>query len=112
MEIGAILQQVLPCPTPVRHAEYSMVMSADDEISRPSPELITTILDAVRIAQRIDLSDVCERIRSGPLYPNVWPGEHYKLLAALVELRRPKLVIEIGTATGLSALALRKFLQP
>lgn len=35
-----------------------------------------------------------------------WPGEHYRLLAGLVDLLRPKLVVEVGTLTGLSALAI------
>ena len=45
-----------------------------------------------------------------PYYPDVWPGEHYKLLAALVKTLKPKLIIEVGTALGHSALALKKFL--
>jgi predicted O-methyltransferase YrrM len=38
------------------------------------------------------------------------PGEHYRLLAALVKLLQPERVLEIGTFHGLSALALKKFL--
>jgi predicted O-methyltransferase YrrM len=37
----------------------------------------------------------------------LWPGEHYKLLSALVAVLAPKTVVEIGTATGMSALAMK-----
>jgi hypothetical protein len=45
-------------------------------------------------------------MRIPPYYPDVWPGEHYKLLAGFVEVLRPAVVVEIGTATGLGALAM------
>jgi len=32
--------------------------------------------------------------------PTSWPGEHYKLLTALVALLAPSTVVEIGTATA------------
>jgi len=35
-----------------------------------------------------------------------WPGEHYRLLTAVVQVLSPMLVVEIGTFTGLSALAI------
>jgi predicted O-methyltransferase YrrM len=44
---------------------------------------------------------------SPPGDPIGWPGQHYTLLNALVALLQPKLVIEIGTATGMSALAMQ-----
>jgi predicted O-methyltransferase YrrM len=46
------------------------------------------------------------RIRSGPKWPNVWPGEHYRLLAALVQVVGALRVVEIGTYQGLGSLAL------
>lgn len=47
------------------------------------------------------------RHHSPPSDPNRWPGQHYKLLSALVELLRPTTIVEIGTATGMSALAMK-----
>jgi hypothetical protein len=47
------------------------------------------------------------RHHSLPRDLQVWPGEHYKLLTALIQLLRPKTVVEIGTATGMSALAMK-----
>jgi hypothetical protein len=97
---------ILPPPTAVRHAEYSMLFSADDEVGRPNDRLIGIALDAVQAARGVDLGTLGDRIASGPRYTDVWPGEHYKLLAGLVQSLQPKVVIEIGTATGLSALTL------
>ncbi|WP_165550018.1 class I SAM-dependent methyltransferase [Kribbella speibonae] len=36
----------------------------------------------------------------------VWPGQHYRLLASIVEVLKPRTIIEIGTFNGASALAL------
>src|SRR5271154_191680 len=63
-------------------------------------------------ARRRSGGSVLARVRRqtphvAPRYPDVWPGEHYKLLAALVGVLTPKIVIEIGTATGMSALTMK-----
>lgn len=97
-------------PVAARHSEPSMVFSADDDVSRASSRLIQLALDAARKASEIDLSAISRRMTRPPYYPNIWPGEHYKLLAGLVSVLRPTVVLEIGTATGLSALSLRECL--
>ena len=99
-----------PPPVRVRHAEYSMLFSADDDAGQPNAYLIDLALQAAAQAAQISLQEVSVRLALPPYYPEVWPGEHYRLLAALVKILRPKLVIEIGTATGLSALALKQYL--
>jgi predicted O-methyltransferase YrrM len=81
-----------------------------DAPSNPSPGLIEIALAAAQAALKIDLSDVGARIGNGIDLVNIWPGEHYKLLAGLVSVLKPKLIVEIGTATGSSALTLKKFL--
>lgn len=52
------------------------------------------------------MKSISERITAGPRWPDVWPGEHYKLLTALVQVTGARSVIEIGTFTGLGSLAL------
>jgi predicted O-methyltransferase YrrM len=89
-----------------------MLLSADDEPGRPTRELIDLAINVVSAAKDVDLSDLSRRIKSGVPYPDIWPGEHYKLLAGIVKVLEPSLVIEIGTATGLSALAMLRFLPP
>lgn len=107
-----VIRSVLPPPVSVRHAEYSMLFSADDDTAGPTPRLIQLALDAVQAAQAADVSAISARMTSGVRFADVWPGEHYKLLAGLMMVLKPKTVIEIGTATGLSAVAMKQFLAP
>lgn len=105
-----LLRQVISSPVAVRHAELSMIFSADDEKSQPTPFLLDIALQAAKRASEITLPEISARMKTPPYYPDVWPGEHYRLLAALVEILQPQCVVDIGTFTGLSALALKKFL--
>jgi len=102
----------MPVPVQVRHAEYSMVFSADDDLSRPSKYLLSAALEAIGNAREVSLEDLSARMKGPPYYPDIWPGEHYKLLAGLALSLKPKVVIEIGTGSGLSALAIKKYLSP
>lgn len=87
------------------------MFSRDDEPGAPSRTLIDLALRLIDRARSADLSAVSNRLRPGLIrYPDIWPGEHYHLLAAAVELLQPRTVIEIGTAQGLSALALKQAL--
>jgi predicted O-methyltransferase YrrM len=88
-----------------RHGEKSMIFSADDE-SRPSERLFDVALDAIREARGLSLEHLDQRLESPPYWPSIWPGEHYRLLAALARVLQAETVVEVGTATGLSALAL------
>jgi len=65
-------------------------------------------LKAITEARSVELDDLLARGYDD--LPNVWPGEHYRLLAAIVSCLQPKVVVEIGTATGMSALAMKKTL--
>jgi predicted O-methyltransferase YrrM len=103
----------LPAPfadiaLPVRaaHVELSAISSAIDDPGKPSQRLLDVALQAVGYARTASMANVVQRMRHPPYYPDVWPGEHYKLLAGLVAAIQPRVVVEIGTATGLSALAI------
>lgn len=99
---GAVLRP----PVEARHVEYSCLLSADDERHQPNDRLFDVALAAVQAARKIDVSPLASRVPSGIRYAEVWPGEHYKLLAGLVKALEAKSIVEIGTATGLSALTL------
>jgi predicted O-methyltransferase YrrM len=88
-----------------RHVEPSALFSADDDRG-PSERLIALAADSIDRAREISLESLRGRVKAGPYYPGVWPGEHYRLLTGMVAALQPRCVIEIGTATGLSALAL------
>ena len=101
------LRWSLPLPFVCRHIEYSTVASLDDDPGKPSERLFEITLAAIEHARRIDLSWISKRIAGPPYYPEVWPGEHYKLLAGLAAAQQPKRVVEVGTFQGLGALAIK-----
>jgi predicted O-methyltransferase YrrM len=100
-----------PPPVSARHVELSAISSADDDVP-PSPRLLEVALAAIDRARTVDLSALDERLPAGSPMASTWPGEHYRLLTALVAALQPSLVLEIGTATGLSALAMKPALPP
>jgi predicted O-methyltransferase YrrM len=104
------IKTLLPPPVDAAHGEYSMILSMHDEPSSPTPTLLNLSLKAIDKAQHVRLDDIASRLEKPPYYPNIWPGEHYKLLAGIVQALDPKVVVEIGTATGLSALSLKKYM--
>lgn len=93
-----------------RHAELSAVLSADDTHGQPSRRLLELSSTLIAQASQTQLSSVRER--GAPEWIDVWPGEHYRLLRTLIDLIQPLLTIEIGTFSGLSALAMLSGLQP
>ncbi len=95
----------------VRQFLPSYLLSLDDETVTPGQTLIDLSLLAAHKASQIDLQSITERFPADTAkYINVWPGEHYRLLAALVDILKPANVIEIGTATGASALCMKEYL--
>ncbi|MCC6952578.1 MAG: hypothetical protein IT290_00520, partial [Deltaproteobacteria bacterium] len=88
-------------PIKARHVELSLISSADDEPGRPTDRLLAIAIDAAEHARTLSLSDVSERLVQPPHYPDIWPGEHYRLLAGLVRTLNPSTIVEIGTGSGL-----------
>ena len=88
-------------------ARPSVVSSAIDLEPKPTPELVRLALDSASRAADIDLDSVAARCSpANAEWVRLWPGEHYRLLAGIVEVLRPSLVIEIGTFQGPGSLAL------
>src|SRR3954471_16485321 len=88
-----------------RQAGKTMIFSAAAE-ARPNDRLIELALAAAKEAHELSLEHLHERLPGPPYWPSIWPGEHYRLLAGLARALDARTVVEIGTATGLSALAL------
>ncbi len=109
---GKALRWSLPLPFSCRHVEYSTISSLDDDSGRSNERLLDISLEAIAQARSVDLSWISKRMATPPYYPEVWPGEHYKLLAGLVATLKPKRVVEVGTFRGLSALAIQGSLPP
>lgn len=91
-----------------RHAELSGLFSMDDSKGEANEKLLDLSVSIIGRARKIDLKLLKER--NAPDLVHVWPGEHYKLLAALIEELQPSKILEIGTYTGLSVLAMAPFL--
>lgn len=101
----------LAAPTPpfaARDSALTMIFSLDDEPHQPSERLLALSADAIRAASEIRLEGL--RSRTPPACFDTWPGEHYRLLSALVAVLQPRVVVEIGTFAGLSALAMKETL--
>jgi predicted O-methyltransferase YrrM len=96
-------------PVHARHVEWSAVSSADDLFPQPTPDLIGLAMKAIEAASSISLSEIATRCGTAEeaTWVEQWPGEHYRLLAALVDVVGAREVVEIGTYRGLGALALR-----
>lgn len=92
----------------VRHAELSALFSLDDSPGSPNGRLMDMLLALVARTRHISLSDLSQR--NPPELLHLWPGEHYRLLAALVQELNARNVVEIGTFTGLSALGMLCYL--
>lgn len=97
-----------PVPVRARHAEWSAISSADDLCLRPTNKLIDILLSAATEAQLLGLDDLAARCQTAEeaRWVRTWPGEHYRLLAALAKTLNPKVAIEVGTFQGTGALAL------
>jgi predicted O-methyltransferase YrrM len=95
---------------PVRalDARWSVVSSAVDLHPAPTPDLVKLLLAAAAHALDNDLAAVAARGNPEQAgWTRLWPGEHYRLLAGLVEVMQPRVVVEIGTFHGLGTLSLR-----
>jgi predicted O-methyltransferase YrrM len=97
-----------PIPlTGAEDARWSVIGSGLDLRPAPTDQLLDVAFAATAAARRVHLRDLAAR--SDELhrrYVDVWPGEHYRLLAALVETLRPASIVEVGTFRGHGALSL------
>ncbi len=91
-----------PRPISDRHVEPSLLAPVH---GRCSDRLIDVAIAATTHARTVDHAELATRTTDE--FVEVWPGEHYKLLTGLVATLRPQTIVEIGTATGMSALAMK-----
>jgi predicted O-methyltransferase YrrM len=94
---------------PVRSEDgrWSVISSAVDGHPKPNDSLVRILLAAAQAALDVDLTPLAQRSTPNDArYVETWPGEHYRLLAALVVTQQPAVVIEVGTFRGHGSLAL------
>jgi predicted O-methyltransferase YrrM len=89
----------------------SAIYSAYQQPGKPTDYLLKLGVNASALAGTIDLSSVSSRIQPSEVnYIDIFPGEHYQLVASITTLIKPKLVIELGTHLGYSSLCIKKAL--
>jgi len=107
-----VLAAVMPPPFGARHVEYSVIASTDDA-AQASGRLLDIALRAIQQARGLSLPELERRIPAHDLHQLLhWPGGHYQLLAALAAAANAKRIVEVGTAEGYSALALKQGAGP
>ena len=86
----------------IRHSELSAITSPDDDNgSIEGYKLIPKLNEWINKAFETKL-EIKENKQNSYLF-NVFPGEHYRLLAGIVKVQEPKIIVEIGTYTGMSS---------
>jgi predicted O-methyltransferase YrrM len=99
------LSYLLPRPYEAKWGSYSFIAETDTDVA--SERLIDVSLEGIRRARMVSFDDLQGRLSAETMEVlRRWPGEHYRLLAGICATLKPKTVVEIGTASGLSALAL------
>lgn len=122
-DVNLFFWHMLPIKMKDRRHEITLMGSLGDKGKDVPATLLEIVIKAVVEAQKINLDflDIMTLERSNlPLIKDYveqggrvsrWPGEHYRLLAALVRVLDAKNIVEIGTYCGLSALALKEGLK-
>jgi predicted O-methyltransferase YrrM len=109
-DVKKVIDNNLGIPTTAEDKRYSALFSMNGQPGKPTVSLLESGLAFAKDALTIDLSDVAARIKNGADYINIYPGEHYKLLASIIKAKQPTVVVELGTHLGYSALCMKKFL--
>jgi predicted O-methyltransferase YrrM len=89
-----------------RHHNYTTFAYHEGNLT---DRLFDVALSAIVEARNCDLKWLSDRMRDEQHLAQIWPGQHYRLLAGLAKALKPKKVVEIGTWTGTSALAIKAF---
>jgi hypothetical protein len=97
-------------PSTVSDDWFMTFAQSVDRNDPPPAELIELTCQLARAAlYQVSLDDIAKLPFVDDFY-RIWPGDNYRLLAAIMVVLQPKVVVEIGTWTGLSALSMKKYL--
>jgi len=96
--------EVLINPNALRHVEPSLIYSIDSDVL-PNDYLIELSLAASSKASKTHIENI-DKTKQDSVFFNTFPGEHYRLLKSLTSILNPKIVVEIGTSTGMGSTAI------
>ena len=101
-----LLSAVAPAPLP-ESKDYRRSFIWQDSVGQKPVDagLVELSLKAGLRALDLSLDHLDDRDGHDGLH-KIWPGEHYRLIAALIEMLQPKRIVEFGTYTGLSSLSM------
>jgi len=92
----------------IRHKEPSLIFSPGNI---PANEfLIDLITRALALAWNDPILSVNKNL-SDSQFLNIFPGEHYRILKAFTKVLHPKVVVEVGTYTGMGSVAISEGLD-
>jgi predicted O-methyltransferase YrrM len=89
----------------VRHVIPSIFCSLDDDLSTQQFKDYELIAEAIKFAALNPIFPDFE-------YANIFPGEHYRILAGLVKVLKSSTLIDIGTYRGCSSRVMLDYSEP
>lgn len=89
----------------IRHYQPSLIFTPEDIVANQF--LIQLLAQALPLAWRTQIKPPKPELEDTGYY-NVFPGEHYRLLRAITQILQPSTVVEVGTFTGMGAVAMRQ----
>ena len=96
-------------PNMIRHFEPSIIYSLQKE--PVLNEFIFNLFNnAANFAFSEKIKNIDNKLKDSQFY-NTFPGSHYRILNGIVKFLNPKLVIEVGTYTGMGTFALSQNLN-
>ena len=100
---------------PVSSEHWRLSVISPPRPTQPDAALLRFCLRAVSRAMDVSFAELGARSAGAARYLELFPGEHYKLLAGIVGCLQDEggqlPIVEIGTFTGLSALAMASQLR-
>lgn len=67
--------------------------------------ILNIAINSIKLALEDEIENINYKLTDSHLY-NIYPGEHYRLLKAIAKYMKPKVVVEIGTYTGMGVYSL------
>lgn len=103
--IAGIISKKLLRDNSIRDVRPSLIYSSEN--FNTSDYLISVISDSIKKAHELNLKCGKTNLYDSK-FLNEFPGEHYKILSAIVDVINAKEVVEIGTYTGLGTLSIKE----
>jgi len=87
-----------------KNNNFASIISSNVNKFKTSNYLKNITLNSIKFAFNNKIQNINHTLKYTELF-NIFPGEHYRLLSAIAKIRQPKVIVEIGTFTGMSAFA-------